>query len=292
MPFRIVYPFRPSGLAWGLFPQAKPFGQPFHSLAAGLVEREPSGLVHIAQYVSLADSEHANLVYQDSVLGLGRRCKAVASQACLDLGPNTALPKVLPVAESLADLVGMSGHVVLDHGLNDGAGIAQCPAPLVVATAAFHRDCQVSGNGHQNGFKDGHFLDLLASVGIGGRIDLPALGLDSFLPLNFGLAQVIHGGRRSSQNVLAKGVTSHCNIPFQVFSGFPGGFLEYRILQGERNVNTFFQIFLKNFFGTSWPGEIVENGNKPTPGVGFTHCDILFFWAWMDLEKSIHEIKI
>ena len=68
--------------------------------------------------------------------------------------------------------------------------------------------------------------------------------------------------------------------------GFPGGLLEYRILQGERNVNSFFQIFLKNSFGISGPGEMVGNGNKPTPGVGFTHFDILIFWAWMDLENS------
>ena len=141
----------------------------------------------------------------------------------------------------------MSGHVVLDHGLDDGAGIAERPASLVIAPAALNRDSQVSGNGHEDGFQDGHFLDLLTSVGIGGRIDFPTHGLDSFLPLNFGLAKVEHFGRRSSQNVLAKGIASHCNIPFQVFSGFPGGFLEYRILQGGRNVNTFFQIFLKNF---------------------------------------------
>ena len=60
MPFRIVYPF---GLAWGLFPQAEPFGQPLNPLAASLVERQASGLVHIAEYVSLADSEHADLIY-------------------------------------------------------------------------------------------------------------------------------------------------------------------------------------------------------------------------------------
>lgn len=242
--------FIPSGLpAWprGLLPQAEPLGQPFHSLAAGLIEREPPGLVHIAQDISLADSEHANLIYQDGILSLGRRCQAVAGQACLDLGPDTALPEVLPVAKSLADLVGMSGHVVLDHGLNDGTRITERPASLVITPTAFNRDSQVSGNGHQNGLKDGHFLDLLTSVRIGGRIDLPAHGLDSFLPLNFGLAEVEHGGRRGGQDVLAKGIASHCNIPFQVFSGFPGGFLEYRILQGGKNVNSFSNFFEKFF---------------------------------------------
>ena len=57
----------------GLFPQAKPLGQPHHSLAASLIERQASGLVHIAEHVGLADSEHADLVYQDSVFSLGRR---------------------------------------------------------------------------------------------------------------------------------------------------------------------------------------------------------------------------
>ena len=243
MPYPLCLPLRPSGPAWGLFPQAKPFGQPHHPLAASLVERQAPGLVHIAEYVSLADGKHANLVYQDSVLSLGRRCKAVASQTCLDLSPDAALLEVLPVAKSLADFLRVSGHVILDHGLNDRAGITERPASLVIATAAFHRDSQVSGNGHQHGLEDGHFLDLLASVGIGGRIDLPAHGLNGLLPVNFGLAKVEHFGRRSGQNVLAKCVASHCNIPFQVISGFPGGFLEYRILQGERNVNTFFKFF-------------------------------------------------
>ena len=216
--------FIPSGLPaqpGGLLPQAEPFGQPHHPLAAGLVERQAPGLVHIVQDLSLADSEHADLIHQDCVLSLRRRCQAIASQACLDLGPDAALTEVLPVAKSLADLVRMSGHVVLDHGLDDGTGIAERPASLVVATAALNRDSQVSGNGHQHGLEDGHFLNLLASVGIGGRVDLPAHGLDSFLPLNFRLAEVEHGGRRSGQDVLAKGVASHCNIPFQVFPGFP-----------------------------------------------------------------------
>ena len=279
MPYPYCYPFRPSGPAWGLFPQAEPFGQPLNPLAASLVERQAPGLVHIAEHVSLADGKHANLVYQDSVLSLGRRCKAVASQTCLDLGPDAALPKVLPVAESLANLVGMSGHVVLDHGLDDRAGITERPTSFLVATAAFHRNGQVSGNGHQHGLEDGHFLDLLASVRIGGGINLPAHGLDSFLPVNLSLAQVEHLRRRSGQNVLAKGVTSHCNIPFLVIPGFPGGILEYRILQGERNVNTFFQIFLKNFFRHTGAYRAAGNGNKPIPGVGFAHCDILLFWA-------------
>ena len=80
--------------------------------------------------------------------------------------------------------------------------------------------------------------------------------------------------------------------PFKYSPGFPGGFLEYRILQWERNVKTFFKILSKNFLVYRGAGEMVGNGNKPIPGVGFTHCDILIFWAWMDLEKSIHEIEI
>ena len=124
MPYPYCLSFRPSGPAWGLFPQAEPLRQPRHPLATSLVERQASCLVHIVQDLSLADSEHADLVYQDSVLSLGRRCQAVAGQACLDLSPNAALLEVLPVAESLANLVRVSGHVVLDHGLNDGAGIA------------------------------------------------------------------------------------------------------------------------------------------------------------------------
>lgn len=217
MPFRIVYPSGLPAQPGGLFPQAKPLGQPRHPLAASLIERQAPGLVHIAQHVSLADGKHANLIHQDSVLSLGRRCQAVAGQACLDLGPNAALPKVFPVTKSLADLVGMSGHVVLDHGLDDGTSIAQRPAPFLVATAAFHRNGQVSGNGHQNGLEDGHFLDLLASVRIGGGVSFLAHGLNGLLPLDFGLAKVEHGGRRGRQNVLVKGVASHCNIPFQVF---------------------------------------------------------------------------
>ena len=148
MPFRIVYPSGLPAQPGGLFPQAEPLGQPHHPLAAGLVERQAPGLVHIAEHVGLADSEHANLVYQDCVLGLGRRCQAVAGQACLDLGPDAALPEVLPVTKGLADLVGVSGHMVLDHGLNDGAGIAQRPASLVVAPAALNSNSQVTGNGH------------------------------------------------------------------------------------------------------------------------------------------------
>ena len=80
--------------------------------------------------------------------------------------------------------------------------------------------------------------------------------------------------------------------PFKCFSVFPGGLLEYRILQGERNVNTFFQFFLKNLFGIPGPYRAAGNGNKPIPGVGFAHCDIFLFLGINGLEKSIHEIKI
>lgn len=48
----------------------------------------------------------------------------------------------------------------------------------------------------------------------------------------------------------------------------------------------FFKFFKKIFPAYRGPGEMVGNGNKPIPGVGFTHCDILLFWAWMDLENS------
>ena len=167
------------------------------------------------------------------------------------------MPEVLPVAKSLANLVGVSGHVVLDHGLNDGTRIAQRPAPLIVATAAFYCNSQVSGNGHQHGLEDGHFLDLFASVGIGRRIDLSAHGLDSFLPVNFSLAQVEHIGRRSRQNVLAKGVVSHCVNPLSVC---PGGFpprasIEYYTpAELSREISNFFEIFFRHIGGAGRDG--------------------------------------
>ena len=278
MPYPYYLPFRPSGPAWGLFPQAEPFGQPLNPLAASLVKRQAPGLVHIVQHVSLANGKYANLVYQDSVLSLGRRCKAVASQTCLDLSPDAALPKVLPVTESLANLVRVSGHVILDNGLDDRTGIAQGPPPLVIATAAFHRDSQVSGNGHQHGLEDGHFLDLLASVGIGGRIDLPAHGLNGLLPLNFSLAQVEHGGRRGRQNVLAKGVASHCNIPFQFVPWLsPPG--KYRILHPGgivKKISIFFEIFFPAYRGRVGRQEMEIN---LPPGWVLRIATFCFFWA-------------
>ena len=69
-------------------------------------------------------------------------------------------------------------------------------------------------------------------------------------------------------------------------------FLSVEYYKGKGMSRLFSNFFEKNFLGIPGPGEIVENGNKPTPGVGFTHCDILLFWAWMDLEKLFHEIKI
>lgn len=98
---------------------------------------------------------------------------------------------------------------------------------------------------------------MLASVGIGGRISFPAHGLDGFLPVDLSFTEVEHGGRRSGQNVLAKSVVSHWVNPLSSVFRFPGGFLEYRILQGGRDVNTFFQIFFEKFFrhtgaGVGW----------------------------------------
>nr|DAI62037.1 MAG TPA: hypothetical protein [Caudoviricetes sp.] len=48
----------------------------------------------------------------------------------------------------------------------------------------------------------------------------------------------------------------------------------------------FSNFFEKFFRHTGAPGGVARNGNKPTPGVGFAHCDILIFWAGMDLENS------
>nr|DAI62038.1 MAG TPA: hypothetical protein [Caudoviricetes sp.] len=221
MPCPFVYPSGLPAQPRGLLPQAEPFRQPLYPLATSFVERQAPGLVHIVHHVNLANSEYADLIYQDGIFSLGRRCQTVAGQACLDLSPDTALLKILPVTESFADLLGMSGHVVLDHGFNDGAGITKRPTPFVITTTAFHRDSQVSGNGHENGFKDSHFLNLFASIGIGGRIDLPAHGLNGLLSVDLSFTEVKHIGRRSSQNILAKSIVSHCVNPLSNAFRFP-----------------------------------------------------------------------